>query len=379
MKRVRGYHFLFGATLLLLATLIGWWTLYIKRSVDLSRKAQMNELVHATVVAALMIGYSDKRPRPGKLEGPAPLEIVPTAKVEKGSLYAPIVPRYPDLAVRPVARAIAKIERDVRRKHLMLIGEGSFLLVLLLILTFMLYRLIAQERRHMRHMQAFVASVSHEMKTPLTGIKSLLQTMAAGRVPEQEHQRLFNMGIKEAERLEHMIENVLISGNLRRGGLTLQHERIELRELIEAFIEHRRRSQFDAPDAISLRWEAERPRAFAWGDRYAINSILENLVDNAFKYGGDSPKITIVFSRADGRAVIAVEDHGVGFAPDKAADLFVPFRRLIEGKPSAQHGSGLGLSIARALAGHMGGRLSAESDGPGRGSRFTLSLEEADG
>ena len=83
MKRVRGYHFLFGATLLLLATLIGWWTLYIKRSVDLSRKAQMNELVHATVVAALMIGHSDKRPLPGKIKGPAPLEIVPTAKVEK--------------------------------------------------------------------------------------------------------------------------------------------------------------------------------------------------------------------------------------------------------------------------------------------------------
>jgi signal transduction histidine kinase len=377
MKRLRGYHVLFGATLLLLAAQVGWWTIYLKRSVDLSRKAQMNELVHATVVAALMIGHTDTRPRPGKLAGPAPLEIVPTTEVMRGSLYAPIVPRYPEMAVRPEAKAIQTIEKAVGRKHLMLIGEGSFLFVLLCIMTFMLYRLIAQERRHMRHMQAFVASVSHEMKTPLTGIKSLLQTLAAGRVPDQDQARLFAMGIKESERLEHMIENVLISGNLRRGGLTLQRARLDLRELAEAFIEHRRRYQIDQPDAIFLSWEPDSPEALVWGDPHAIHTILENLVDNAFKYGGDSPHAKIVVRRKSGRVMISVEDQGVGFPPERSADLFVPFRRVIEGKGSAQHGSGLGLSIARALATRMGGDLIAESDGPGRGSRFTLDLEEA--
>ncbi|HUU02121.1 MAG TPA: HAMP domain-containing sensor histidine kinase [Myxococcota bacterium] len=377
MKRVRGYHFLFGATLLALAALVGWWTVYLKRSVELSRKAQMNELVHATVVAALMIGHGEARPRPGKLSGPAPLEIVPTSETKKGSLFAPTVPRYPDMAVRPEARAISAVEKKVGRRHLMVIGEGSFLFVLLGILTFMLYRMIVQERRHMRHMQAFVASVSHEMKTPLAGIKSLLQTMAAGRVPARDQARLFAMGIKEAERLEHMIENVLISGNLRRGGLTLQRARLELRELIEAFIEHRRSYQIDMPDAIFFRWEPDTPEALVMGDSHAIHTILENLVDNAFKYGGDSPRAEIVVRRESGRVTISVEDQGVGFPSERAADLFVPFKRVIEGKSSAQHGSGLGLSIARALAMHMGGELTAESDGPGRGSRFTLSLEEA--
>ncbi len=377
MKRVRGYHVLFGATLLALAALVGWWTVYLKRSVDLSRKAQMNELVHATVVAALMIGHGEARPRPGKLSGPVPLEIVPTSETKKGSLFAPTVPRYPDMAVRPEARAISAVDKKVGRRYLMVIGEGSFLFVLLGIMTFMLYRMIVQERRHMRHMQAFVASVSHEMKTPLTGIKSLLQTMAAGRVPAQDQARLFAMGIKEAERLEHMIENVLISGNLRRGGLTLQRARLELRELIEAFIDHRRRYQIDVPDAIFLRWEPDTPEVLAWGDPHAIHTILENLVDNAFKYGGDSPRVGIVVHREPGRVTISVEDRGVGFPPERAADLFVPFRRVVEGKGSAQHGSGLGLSIAQALATRMGGKLTAESDGPGRGSRFTLGLEEA--
>ncbi|MBW1872015.1 MAG: ATP-binding protein, partial [Deltaproteobacteria bacterium] len=204
-----------------------------------------------------------------------------------------------------------------------------------------------------------------------------LQIFAEDRVPQAEAQRLYGLGIKEAERLEHMIENVLISGHLRRTGFQLQLEPIELRQLLDGFIEHRRRYLIEHPDAIRLEWQAADPGLSVTGDGNALHLILENLTDNAFKYGGQSPQVTLRVSQTDQTVEISVEDQGIGFSPEKAAKLFIPFKRALDEKAAAQHGTGLGLSIAFALAHRMGGNLTAKSDGPGTGSRFTLSLREA--
>jgi len=377
MKRILKYHFLFGLTLLALAALGTWWTIFFMRSVELEKKTQLNELVHGCVVTALMLGHGNQKPELGPLAGPMPLEIIAAESFEKNMIFAPAVPNFPSIGVRVKPAALAKIETRLQRRRLMLIGEGGLLVILLAVLTFMLYRLVGQERRHMRRMEAFVASVSHEMKTPLTGIKSMLQTFAEDRVPQAEAQRLYGLGIKEAERLEHMIENVLISGHLRRTDFQLQLEPLALRQLLDGFIEHRRRYLIEHPDAIRLEWQAAQPGLSVIGDGNALHLILENLTDNAFKYGGQSPQVTLRVSRTDQTVEISVEDHGIGFSPEKAAKLFIPFKRALDEKAAAQHGTGLGLSIAFALAQRMGGDLTAKSDGPGMGSRFTVSLREA--
>jgi signal transduction histidine kinase len=73
---------------------------------------------------------------------------------------------------------------------------------------------------------------------------------------------------------------------------------------------------------------------------------------------------------------LAVEDDGIGFEPQRAEDLFGPFERRLDGPAAAQHGSGLGLTISRALVRRMGGELVAHSEGPGRGGRFVVQLQE---
>jgi signal transduction histidine kinase len=377
MKRIRKYDFLFGLTLLALAALGTWWSIFFMRSVELEKKAQLSELIHASTVTALMLGHGNQKPELGPLAGPMPLEIIAAESFEEGMIFAPAVPNFPQIGVRARPSAVAEIESKLQRRRFMLIGEGGLLVLLLAVLTFMLYRLAGQERRHMRRMEAFVASVSHEMKTPITGIKSMLQTFAEDRVPRAEAQRLFGLGIKEAERLEHMIENVLISGHLRRTGFQLQLQPIELRQLLEGFIEHRQRYLIEHPEAIQLDWQAERPDLSVSGDGNALHLVLENLTDNAFKYGGQTPQVTIRVTQKTETVEITVEDQGIGFSPEKAAKLFIPFKRALDEKAAAQHGTGLGLSIAFALARRMAGDLTAKSDGPGKGSRFTLSLREA--
>ena len=360
MKRERGVHILFGLSLLTLVVLCAWWLVFFMRSVELERTAQVEE-----------------RPRPGPLPGELPLEVVPASERRPGDMFAPAVPRHPDLGVRPTQAAVKVIDDKLFRRRLMFIGEGALLFVLLGVCTFMLYRLVRQERRHLGRMESFLSTVTHEMKTPLTGLKSMLQTFAAGRVPEEQKPRLFALGLRETERLEHMVENVLVSGRLRTERYQIQAEPVHLRPLLEGFFEHRRRYQVDRPDAFELIWEPDERDLRAMCDPNALHIVLENLTDNALKYGGEPPMVVVRVQQSEGRVLVAVEDQGIGFAPEKADSLFVPFRRAMEGKETVQHGTGLGLSIARTLVGRMGGELTAYSEGPGRGSRFTIALSEA--
>jgi signal transduction histidine kinase len=378
MKRVRAYHVVFGLALAVLGALGAWWTVFFLRSVELERTAERNELVHASVVTALMLGQRAQPPARGtRIPSPIALEVIDASQRRPGDLFSPLVPNFPNLGVRPDGALIQRIEDRTRRRRWMLIGEGGLLFLLLGVCTFMLYRLVRSERRHMRRMQTFLSTVTHEMKTPLAGLKSMLQTFAADRVPADQRAMLYAMGLKEAERLEHMVENVLIAGRLRSEAYQVYNESTQLRPLLDGFIAHRRRYLVGRPEAVDLVWEASQEDVRVLCDRNALHVVLENLTDNALKYGGEQPVVRLRVRSLAAGVEIAVEDSGAGFDPAKARELFVPFRRALDDRAEVQHGTGLGLSIARALVRRMGGELTASSEGPGKGSRFVLTMQTA--
>ena len=109
-------------------------------------------------------------------------------------------------------------------------------------------------------------------------------------------------------------------------------------------------------------------------DADMLRIVLENLVDNGLKYGGDEPVVELAVSTDGGMGLIAVSDGGVGFDRATAQRLFVPFSRGLSGGHGIAHGTGLGLAIARDLCRRMDGELSAHSDGPDRGSTFTVAI-----
>jgi len=368
---------LFGLTLAALVALGAWWLVFFERSVSLEAEAQRRELRAAVFTAALALGHGPHPPSMGQLAGSEPLEVVPwSAASAEGPLLRRARPRHPQLAVRVSPATLTALDERARRRRVMVVGEGALLVVLILICTSMLYRLVRQERGHRARMERFLSAVTHEMKTPLAGMKSLLQTLAAGRVPEADRERLLAMGLKEADRLEHMVENVLISGRLRADVQPVRLEEVGLRGLLDEFVDHRRRFLVGRGDVVRLEWELgeEEPRAHI--DPGATRVILDNLVDNALKYGGEEPTVTVRALRAGSGLLVRVEDRGRGFEPSKADALFEPFHRELAGGDAVQHGTGLGLSISRALARRMGGDLRADSEGPGEGARFTLRLGE---
>jgi signal transduction histidine kinase len=288
----------------------------------------------------------------------------------------PCLPRHPTAAVRPAAAVMKAVEQKRYRRQVMLYGEASLLFLLIGVCTFMLYQIVSQEHRFRHRMEDFVAAVTHEMKTPLTGIKSLLQTVVARKVPGAELPRLCGMGLKESERLEHMVENVLLAGRLRVEELRLVPEPLSLRPFLERFLEHRRQYLPDRPERLKLAWDLSELEASVRADPRALSTILENLTDNAFKYGGEEPDVTVRVSREGTRIYLAVEDTGVGFEAQAAPELFRPFHREWSDSQAVSHGAGLGLAIAAALAARMDAELAASSEGPGRGSRFTVKCRE---
>ena len=254
------------------------------------------------------------------------------------------------------------------RRTVMLVGEST-LLALLLSGSLVVLFLLAQRRKQQREdMEKLLQFTSHEFKTPVAGVKGLLQSLALGSIPEEQRAELIQLGQLECDRLEHLAETILayqraMSREPREGA-----QRIDITRFIGELLAHRARTssggdvQLGDIDAVQV-----------LADRDGLRVILENLLDNAHKYGGG--RVTLAARATDGRWRLEIRDQGRGFAPETADKLFDVHNR--GSGDGVTHGAGLGLAIARQLARRMGGDISAYSAGPGRGAVFTVTLELA--
>ena len=343
-------HVLFGVALALLALVAVWWFVFLAREVHLEDHLREENL--DLRAKALMATHATRTP--GPLPEDPRFEVVTS----------------PDgLVARPTHATLTAEHDRVRRRRSMIYGEGSFLLLLVLVCVFMLYRLVLAEQRYRRDIDAFMGRVTHEMKTPLAGLKALLQTLEQGRVPEERLREIAQLGLRQCEREEHLIENLLTAHRLKTPGGMLPLGEVDLAPVLAAFVEHRRRSMPGGGESLELSCPGSLPSV---GNAGAVQTILENLADNAFKYGARSLRL---LASGDARhATLQVHDDGEGFEPSRAEDLFLPFHRDSSVRVAGRHGTGLGLPIARSLAREMGGDLVATSEGCGCGARFTLTL-----
>jgi signal transduction histidine kinase len=220
---------------------------------------------------------------------------------------------------------------------------------------------------------AFASAVAHELRTPLTTFRLYTDLLAKGMVADPAEQgELHRTLALEAERLDHLVKNVLAFARLEAGRESSREEvgAAELLERIRPRLEERA-----GQAGLALAWEggaALRDRRLHT-DPLMVEQILFNLVDNACKYGGGSPGgIRISTEAPEGGLLVRVEDSGPGIpAPDQAR-LFRPFEKLGPREARRAPGVGLGLALSRRLARILGGDLAFE---PGRpGACFVLSL-----
>jgi signal transduction histidine kinase len=214
-------------------------------------------------------------------------------------------------------------------------------------------------------MEKLLQFTSHEFKTPVAGVKGLLQSLAIGSIPEAQRAELIRLGQTECDRLEHLAETILAYQRAMARDPRDGMQTIDVARFIADLLAHRARTSTGGDVELAV-IDAVQVRA----DRDGLRVILENLLDNAHKYGGGQVRIAAGVN--DGRWRLDISDRGRGFSPDRADKLFDLHNR--GSGDGMTHGAGLGLAIARSLARRMGGDISAHSGGPGQGAVFTVTL-----
>ena len=251
------------------------------------------------------------------------------------------------------------------RRNVMLVGEST-LLALMLSGSLVLLFVLAQRRKQQREdMEKLLQFTSHEFKTPVAGVKGLLQSLAIGSIPEPQRAELIRLGQMECDRLEHLAETILAYQRAMARDPREGAQVVDAARFIADLLAHRARTSTGGVVEVA-EIDAVQVRA----DRDGLRVILENLLDNAHKYGGG--QVRIAATTGDGRWRLDISDRGRGFAPEAAEKLFDLHNR--GSGDGITHGAGLGLAIARTLARRMGGDISARSAGAGQGAVFTVTL-----
>ncbi len=276
------------------------------------------------------------------------------------------------LVITPLAAAGSAGEADAPLRWALGIGWVALSAALAAVAGLLSGVLALSERR-----AAFVSSVTHELRTPLTTFRMYAEMLARDMAPPERRQEYFQTLRTEAERLTHLVENVLAYARLERGRKPRPVERTTVGALVERF--EPRLAERAAQSEMQLAYAVEEGvRATPLvTDLGVVEQILFNLVDNAAKYAARAGDRRIhLEARREGKFLaIAVRDHGPGFASVRAAERSAPFSKSAQQAAESAPGVGLGLALCRRLARELGGSLHlAQGEGSSGGAAVTLRL-----
>lgn len=211
----------------------------------------------------------------------------------------------------------------------------------------------------------FIADVSHEIKTPLTGILGAVDMLGDGSEMKSEvepRKVLLTLIRKEAKRLNALVQSILDLARLERGGKALDLTEFDLEEMLK---------ELAAKYGVSYAGSDMRANLVV-GDATLISQAVSNLVENAKRHSGTTD-ITVSLSGFDGWAHVIVEDHGVGIPPEHASRIFERFHRVDPARAQETGGAGLGLAIVQRIARLHGGDVTLTSAQP-QGCRFDFAI-----
>jgi signal transduction histidine kinase len=223
---------------------------------------------------------------------------------------------------------------------------------------------------------SFVSAVTHELRTPLTTFRLYSDMLETGAVREEKRGEYLRVLSNEADRLSHLVENVLAFSRIERGSARTAMRQTSVRELLEPF--HERFAARLASAGLKLEWDLSNasPAPLLKADTAAVEHVLFNLIDNAAKYaaGGNPPVVNIDIVDRPGAVAIRVRDHGPGIPPKERRKIFRAFHKSAREAAETKPGVGLGLALSRRLARSLGGDLVCEEPCGDNGACFTLTL-----
>lgn len=276
-----------------------------------------------------------------------------------------ILPRF-TLAIQTEGQTSGELASAKTQQSLFVI---VMLNVAILAAVFVLMRTLWRETQLARLKADFVAHVSHDLRTPLGLIRMFAETLMLGRAREEEKKHeYYGIIAREAERLTHMVNNVLDFSRLEAGGKEFAMHDLLLNEVIAnalaSYRFHLQQRQFRVEEKIANRLPPVK------GDAQAVSQAFLNLLDNAIKYSDQNKHIIVEVDCNERHAIVRVTDHGRGIAPQYHDKIFNKFYRIDHAGGDSK-GAGIGLAIVQHIMQAHHGSVEVQS-APGKGSTFSL-------
>jgi signal transduction histidine kinase len=254
--------------------------------------------------------------------------------------------------------------------HWGLVIVGSIFFVLIITATILLTVWLVREIRTSQRQQNFIDAVTHELHTPLASLRLYLDTLRKPALDDDKRAEFLDIMADDLDRLQGTIGTVLDAATSEERATRRRH--VDLHALLEQCALEACAARRADPGQLKVRVPAA---ARVRGDPDQLRVALRNLVDNAIRYSGNDGTVDISVRSVSGRKLeVVVEDQGPGIPQSALRQIFQRFARLPGDPDRTVRGLGLGLYIVRNIARSHHGSVRAESDGPGQGSRFILTL-----
>lgn len=260
-----------------------------------------------------------------------------------------------------------------RRVAPLVLGVTTFSLIIAGLIVYTVF--LVREMGITEQQDSFLNSVTHELKTPIASIRLYLETLQSREVGDAQRKEFYRVMLQDTDRLQHTVEQVLRAGAARQKRKLEHRAPVDLTWLVQECVDTARTRHHLAEDAIVIvAADASSSPLVVEGDVDELRTAIANLLDNAVKYSGGAPQISV---RAAGvtpdTAWVRVKDAGIGIPRAQLGRIFNRFYR-IQPRGSKITGTGLGLYIVRSIAKRHGGRVFVESPGENKGATFTLEL-----
>ncbi len=254
---------------------------------------------------------------------------------------------------------IATVEKDYIRNKWMIIGEGSVFGILLIIGMWFIQRAYQKDIRATTKQKNFLLSITHELKSPLAAIGLMMETLIKRNLEKDKQIELHQNVLSETHRLEKLIHNLLLSAKLDEG-YHYNFEAHNIQEIIEKICQHYRNQFPEISIGLNIKSEILPIEL----DREAIQSMINNIIENSIKYSANEIKILIELYQSKTTTIISCADNGVGIPDNEKNRITEQFYRIGNEETRNSKGTGLGLNIVQQLIKAHKGELKFEDNTP---------------
>jgi len=231
------------------------------------------------------------------------------------------------------------------QRKTMFIGEGIFFLIIFIVGAVKLKTAFDKEQKIHAQQHNFMLSVTHELKSPLASIKLYIQTILKRNLNREQQQQFLMNSLKDIERLDDLVENVLIATKLDNTRNVMPKETFNFSEMVERIAE---RLQIYSCTTQIIKLDVE-PNIQLEGDNFALSSVVTNLLENAIKYSPPCEQVFVTLKKDKGSVFFSVADLGIGIQDEEKRRIFTKFYRIGSEDTRKTKGTGLGLYIVKTV------------------------------